>query len=97
MRVYLPTTDTGAGAANPSGTWASEEGQSFLQNHAPRAIDFATIHNWADNWQVGANETFQATWLQRHAEAARDILRKPLIVSDRDMLKYFDRERPWKS
>lgn len=38
---------------NPGNGWASITGQNFTANHAPDAIDFAAIHLWPDNWEVG--------------------------------------------
>jgi mannan endo-1,4-beta-mannosidase len=37
---------------NP-GPWASVTGQDFVLNNAAKAIDFATIHAWPDNWGLG--------------------------------------------
>jgi len=39
------------GAANPGnpghpGTWAAGKGQSFVDDHASDAIDFAAVHLW---------------------------------------------------
>ena len=43
-----------AEAANPGTGWATITGQNFTANHAPDTIDFAAIHLWPDNWEVGA-------------------------------------------
>ena len=42
-----------AEAANPGTGWATITGQNFSANHAPDSIDFAAIHLWPDNWEVG--------------------------------------------
>jgi len=35
---------------NPSG-WAGYTGQDFMPQHAVRAIDYAGMHLWPDNWK----------------------------------------------
>ena len=37
---------------NP-GVWAAETGQDFVANNAAEGIDFATLHSWPDNWDLG--------------------------------------------
>ena len=39
-------------ASNPGNGWAAITGQNFTANHASKAIDFAGIHVWPDNWEV---------------------------------------------
>ena len=39
--------------SNPGNGWAAITGQNFTANHASKAIDFAGIHVWPDNWEVG--------------------------------------------
>eukprot|EP01025_Chloroclados_australasicus_P043908 TRINITY_DN4713_c2_g1_i1.p1 TRINITY_DN4713_c2_g1~~TRINITY_DN4713_c2_g1_i1.p1 ORF type:complete len:423 (-),score=30.40 TRINITY_DN4713_c2_g1_i1:552-1676(-) len=33
-----------------SSPWAQEQGQDFIRNHETTAIDFVSVHVWADNW-----------------------------------------------
>eukprot|EP00955_Chlamydomonas_euryale_P055359 356114-Chlamydomonas_euryale.AAC.2 len=37
---------------NP-GAWAASSGQDFVRNNAVPTIDFATVHAWPDNWNIG--------------------------------------------
>jgi hypothetical protein len=32
--------------------WASKAGQDFIGNHALPMIDFASVHQWPDNWKT---------------------------------------------
>lgn len=43
-------------------------------------IDFATIHSWADNW-LDDTTGFQTRWIQQHDQDAKQILRKPVSIS----------------
>ena len=54
-------------ASNPGNGWAAITGQNFTANHASKAIDFAGIHVWPDNWEVGCKH--------------RPLLRQPLVPS----------------
>jgi hypothetical protein len=45
----MPLTACVSGGLWPS-LWAQMEGQDFMENHAVKDIDFATIHVWPDNW-----------------------------------------------
>lgn len=73
-------------AANPA-SWAATTGQDFVRNHAPDAIDFASIHLWRDNWAVYSTaarfdaEGFGLRWLDAHEADAR-VLRKPIVVEE---------------
>ena len=65
-------------SANPGGrgSWAGNEGQSFVRDHA--AMDFMSIHMWPDNWKT-PNSEFVKTWLAAHvADAA--AAKKPLLL-----------------
>ena len=39
--------------ANPGNGWASLTGQNFTANMNLPTIDFAAVHLWPDNWEVG--------------------------------------------
>jgi mannan endo-1,4-beta-mannosidase len=71
--------DSAQWAANPQGTtsWAFEEGQHFLLDHAVDAIDYCHMHLWPHNWQ-DAKEGLVRTWIQQHIEDAK-ALNKPLV------------------
>ena len=42
--------------ANPGNGWASLTGQNFTANMNLPTIDFAAVHLWPDNWEVGHPE-----------------------------------------
>ena len=63
--------------ANP-GEWAGQTGQNFSANHAPAAIDFATLHIWPDQWNQSSPDAM-VEWVQAHAQASKG---KPLILEE---------------
>lgn len=73
--------------ANPSkaGAWADNEGQSFPRDHAPDAIDFASIHVWPNNWKESPSlqegMAFQTRWIAAHIDDAA-TLGKPLLLEE---------------
>ena len=55
----------------------------FTENHAIPSIDFAVIHTWSDNWQVGGDRGFQRRWLDSHIQAVASspgLKDKPLLL-----------------
>ncbi|CAD7701855.1 unnamed protein product [Ostreobium quekettii] len=68
--------------ANPQGAgrWPEEEGQDFINNHSPEAIDFMSFHSWVDNWE-DVTEEFQRRWIQEHTADAVQ-LGKPVILEE---------------
>ena len=73
------------GEANPGnpghpGTWAAGKGQSFVDDHASDAIDFAAVHLWADNWQDTSPE-FIGRFLTSRIETAA-TMGKPLLLEE---------------
>eukprot|EP00887_Chlorella_sp_A99_P008258 scaffold12.g8258.t1 len=36
----------------PASDWAQKAGQEFIENHDIPLIDFCSIHDWPDNWQM---------------------------------------------
>lgn len=68
--------------ANPSGSrsWAGDQGQNFISNHADKNIDYAGIHMWIQNWEE-ATVDFAKRWLGEHIKQCKH-LGKPLIMSE---------------
>lgn len=62
------------------------QGCDFLRNHSCPAIDFATIHLWADNWLGDADEDrklqFAQRWITCHVDVCTNLLHKPLVLSE---------------
>ena len=82
-------------AANPQGlkSWAFWEGQHFVDDHASKLIDFASIHLWIHNWE-DATEDFARRWLKQHISDAR-ALGKPLLVEEFGAGKYKEERTKW--
>jgi hypothetical protein len=67
-------------------------GCDFVRNHAPRSIDFATIHLWPDSWlpaggsSGGSSEEaalrFARRWINAHVDACAQHLGKPLVLAE---------------
>lgn len=68
--------------ANPSGnnSWAGDQGQNFIANHADEHIDYAGIHMWIQNWEEPTVD-FAKRWLDEHIKQSKK-LGKPLIMSE---------------
>ena len=64
---------------NPSG-WAGYTGQDFMPQHAVRAIDYAAMHLWPDNWKR-YDLDFGSGWMRNHTDDARR-LGKPLVLEE---------------
>ena len=64
---------------NPSG-WAGYTGQDFMPQHAVRAIDYASMHLWPDNWKR-YDLDFGSGWMGNHSDDAR-ALGKPLVLEE---------------
>ncbi|CAD7704663.1 unnamed protein product [Ostreobium quekettii] len=64
----------------PDEWWASKSGQDFVRNHNITAVDYASIHNWPDNWAAQTIE-FQDQWVREHI-ADSIALGKPLVVEE---------------
>ena len=62
------------------------EGCDFLRNHMCRAVDFATIHLWPDQWFPEADEehkaNFSRRWINCHVDLCTTTLRKPLVLAE---------------
>jgi mannan endo-1,4-beta-mannosidase len=71
----------GQAGRNPA-SWMSREGVDFLAQHAPESIDFASLHIWPDNWNLGSNLEAMAAWLRRHLDDAQAVLQKPLLAGE---------------
>ena len=68
--------------ANPqgAGSWAEDEGQNFLADHASADVDFAAFHFWPDNWE-DEDPNFVDRWINQHlADAA--TLNKPVLLEE---------------
>ena len=37
---------------------------------------------WPDNWNVHKDEAFQKAWLEKHAQDAANVLKKPLLLEE---------------
>lgn len=64
---------------NPSG-WAGYTGQDFMPQHAVRAIDYAGMHLWPDNWKR-QDLDFGSGWTRNHSSDAA-VLAKPLVLEE---------------
>ena len=94
MLMHLPllmdfSADTHAHAADflPANPYDSmSQGCDFVRNHSCPAIDFATIHLWADGWMPEAEEghklDFARRWIDSHVSLCTDTLRKPLVLAE---------------
>ncbi|XP_008800703.1 mannan endo-1,4-beta-mannosidase 1-like isoform X2 [Phoenix dactylifera] len=61
-------------------------GTDFISNNQIPGIDFATVHSYPDQWLSNSNDqaqlAFLNTWLDSHIQDARNILRKPLLLTE---------------
>ena len=60
-------------------SWAFNEGQDFLADHASPNIDFIAFHHWPDNW-LDNTTAFEASWIAKHITDAAS-LNKPVTFS----------------
>lgn len=76
------SNETPQQGANPSGnnSWAGDQGQNFVSNHADKNIDYAGIHMWIQNWEE-ATVDFAKRWLGEHIKQSKQ-LGIPLIMSE---------------
>ncbi|XP_052198176.1 mannan endo-1,4-beta-mannosidase 7 [Diospyros lotus] len=68
---------------NPSGY---NIGTDFIANNRIPGIDFATVHSYPDQWLSNSNDqsqlAFLDNWLNTHIQDARQILQKPLLLTE---------------
>ncbi|KAH7653246.1 Mannan endo-1,4-beta-mannosidase protein [Dioscorea alata] len=61
-------------------------GSDFISDNQIHAIDFTTIHVYPDLWIPRADEAtqlnFVTDWIHSHTQAADEVLRKPLLVTE---------------
>ncbi|PON99613.1 1,4-alpha-glucan-branching enzyme [Trema orientale] len=61
-------------------------GTDFITNNKIPGIDFATVHSYPDQWLSSSNDqsqlSFLNNWLDAHIQDARNILRKPLLLTE---------------
>lgn len=61
-------------------------GTDFISNNQIPGIDFATLHSYPDQWLANTNDqqqlAFLNTWLDTHIQDARNILKKPLLLTE---------------
>ncbi|XP_039114139.1 putative mannan endo-1,4-beta-mannosidase 9 isoform X1 [Dioscorea cayenensis subsp. rotundata] len=61
-------------------------GSDFISNNQIHGIDFATIHLYPNLWIPHADDATQLSflrdWIHSHSNAADEILRKPLLVTE---------------
>lgn len=61
-------------------------GTDFISNNQIPGIDFATIHSYPDQWLSDTNDQAQLAflnkWLDSHIQDARNVLRKPLLLTE---------------
>ncbi|CAL9135174.1 unnamed protein product, partial [Musa textilis] len=61
-------------------------GTDFVTNNQIPGIDFATLHSYPDQWLPNSDDqsqlAFLNNWLDVHIRDARDVLRKPLLVTE---------------
>ncbi len=50
-----------------------------MRNHAPPAVDFATVHIWPEHWYMGLSASVD--WI-RHHSLDGDLLGKPVVFED---------------
>lgn len=61
-------------------------GTDFISNNLIPGIDFATLHSYPDQWLTSSTEQAQLqflnNWLDAHIRDARNVLRKPLLLTE---------------
>ncbi|ONK82095.1 uncharacterized protein A4U43_C01F36060 [Asparagus officinalis] len=61
-------------------------GTDFISNNQIPGIDFATLHSYPDQWLSNTNDqqqlAFLNTWLDTHIRDARNILKKPIFLTE---------------
>lgn len=61
-------------------------GTDFISNNQIPGIDFATLHSYPDQWLSSSSDQSQLAflngWLDVHISDARNILRKPLLLTE---------------
>ncbi|XP_010926118.1 mannan endo-1,4-beta-mannosidase 1 [Elaeis guineensis] len=98
MAAFLKSIDSShlleAGLEGFYGTSSAEKqfnpgfqvGTDFISNNQIPGIDFATIHSYPDQWLSDTNDQAQLAflnkWLDSHIQDARNVLRKPLLLTE---------------
>jgi hypothetical protein len=77
VRSINPVPNNAGGAG---GAWPLETGNDFLPNHLANGIDYASIHEWPDNWGR-TDKAFGQAWLQAHIDDTK-YLGKPLVLEE---------------
>tara|TARA_B110000902_G_scaffold246350_1_gene301381 strand:+ start:1373 stop:1867 length:495 start_codon:yes stop_codon:yes gene_type:complete len=65
-------------------TWASKEGQDFLQNADTPCVDFVGVHVWPDDWNFPGT-SFQKQFIKQRIESVATALpngRKPFVLEE---------------
>ncbi|RRT36295.1 hypothetical protein B296_00053889 [Ensete ventricosum] len=93
---YGPASSPEKLKVNP-GRWFSTLGSDFIRNSKVSDIDFASVHIYPDQWQVGAGleekMKYISGWLISHMEDGEEELKKPVLFTEfglSDKSKDFD-------
>ncbi|KAJ0986422.1 hypothetical protein J5N97_004778 [Dioscorea zingiberensis] len=93
---YGPTSSPEKLSINPS-KWYDTTGTDFIRNSKTAAIDFASVHIYADQWLLGAEldekMKYIYKWVISHIEDGDKVLKKPVLLTEfglSDRNKKFD-------
>lgn len=74
------------GQSSPKSNPGFQVGTDFISDNQIRGIDFATLHSYPDQWLPNSNDqtqlAFLNNWLDTHIQDARNIIRKPLLLTE---------------
>ncbi|CAL9076614.1 mannan endo-1,4-beta-mannosidase 2 [Musa acuminata AAA Group] len=82
---YGPASSPEKLKVNP-GQWFGTLGSDFIRNSKVSDIDFASVHIYPDQWQVGAGleekMKYISGWLTSHIEDGEEELKKPVLFTE---------------
>ncbi|XP_014495065.2 mannan endo-1,4-beta-mannosidase 1-like [Vigna radiata var. radiata] len=78
------------GLINPDGY---HTGTDFISNNLVPEIDFSSIHAYPDEWMARFNQShqdvFTEKWVSTHIEDAKNVVRKPILLTEFGLNKAF--------
>ncbi|KAK2364922.1 mannan endo-1,4-beta-mannosidase [Trifolium repens] len=74
------------GQTMPEKNPSFQVGTDFISNNQVAEIDFATIHLYPETWvsstDESAQDAFVDKWVQTHIQDSKDILNKPILITE---------------